>query len=44
MRFPVFWKEFDRSLSDTLKTLEDHKMVTRIIEETRPPKVHYPLK
>ena len=32
-----------RSLSDTLKTLEDHKMVTRIIEETRPPKVHYAL-
>jgi DNA-binding HxlR family transcriptional regulator len=32
-----------RSLSETLKVLEKHELITRIIEETRPPKVHYSL-
>jgi DNA-binding HxlR family transcriptional regulator len=32
-----------RSLSDTLKMLEKHELITRTVEDTRPPRVHYAL-
>lgn len=32
-----------RSLSETLKVLEQHELITRTIEDVRPPRVHYAL-
>ena len=45
--FNDFIRFFDgistRSLSETLKVLEEHKLITRTVEDVRPPRVHYSL-